>query len=193
MKKTLFLLCSILFINYASAQPQFTECFNGKKDSTEDGIDCGIHKPGCIVCNGEARIVLNGKNYATGAIQTFMSEQESPTIFLDKSKANTTLICHFYTEGTRQSGVTLYFYFRGKLNKPVTYKINSLTSGPFGLNIMNNRSSSMMPLHHVKEGTINITSIDPIERKMTADFTIQAKLADGTPVDLKGSFINVGF
>jgi hypothetical protein len=197
MKKTVLVGVGLIISFFCFSQ-DFSNCFNGVKDSLENGVDCYTNTSGkgrmlCNICNGSASVNINGKNYNTGIVTTSVAEVPSPTIFLDKSSANISLMPRFFTDGSTQSGFTLMFVINANPVKVGEYKLKSITKSPFKFIIWYHKSNAIMQLHKIKSGAFEVTAVDNIERKLNATFTVDATLSDGTPINLEGTFTNVGY
>ena len=197
MKKAL-LYFILIFSSFSSFSQDFSSCFNGVKDSLEDGVDCfkNTHTRErllCSVCNGDMKIDFNGRIYETGVIRTTTVENESPFIFIDKSSTTTLITASFYTDGDRTSGFSINFTILKRNFKPGSYKLKSFTKSPFGFFIQYHKSNAFLYPHKLKEGVFDVIDVDNVERKITGKIKFEAQTADGTPINFVGTFSNISY
>lgn len=199
MIKLLLILVSITALSSVTYSQDFSSCFNGIKDSSELEVDCyrnnsGLNRSFCNLCNGVSSIKLNGKEYKTGVVSTNAAEIESPGVFNANRKSSYMMFqSRFFSDGSPQRGFTLTFTIDAHPLKVKEYRLGYGLRSEFTCSIWYHLSNGVMELQKIKKGEFAVTSVDNIERKLNASFTLDGKLADGSPIFLTGTFTNVGY
>lgn len=194
MKYLLSILLVITMINGYGQAVLNTSCYNGVRDSTEDGVDCyKAGKMGCATCNGTVEITFNGKEYKTGVVRNSGGSIPSQYVFLDKKSVVYNFMISFYKDGSDKSGITLMVMLQTEKFRPQEYRMKGALKSPFRLLVSYNRTGAFMELKRIDKCALTITDVDYAEHLFSGTLEADAELSDGTPLKLSGKLTNVGY
>jgi hypothetical protein len=210
----LFFFISTKYVVYSQDFEKQFMCYNGIKDSLENGVDCG---PMCGPCNGEVQIIFNGKEYKTGktVIATQISENSTGRI-IEKNRIKYTDLYIPFTYLKNREIKRFAIYFRtlrlGKMEPKIIYltggndkdfeNINTSfagrgMTGGLSENIVfvgfPNGSFGQLKNKGKYKYVLEITKVDNLERVISGNIEILGMTTDGSPVEIKGAFNEISF
>lgn len=216
--KLLTLLVTTTFLSYGQTNTDNSDnCFNGIKDGTETGVDCGGI---CDPCNGEAQIIYNNKELKTGKIIVSNSMLKNLTgKIIEKDRINYSFLYFPFSYMNKNEKVELALNFKyirfGKMEPKKIY-LTGGTDRDMEWVKASPEQGAMLYVHEnfvfltITKGVSNesiiklkdkskynyileITNVNNIERYMSGKIILTGATADGTPIDIIGTFENVSY
>ena len=217
----LFYLLTLLTFSTLCYSQQLNDspsnCNNGIKDGNEDGVDCG---PTCIPCNGEAVVTYNSRVLKSGKIivSNSMLKNLSGRIF-EKDRINYTFLYFPFSYESNGANIQLgigFKYIRFDKMEPQKVYLTGGTDRDFEWADASPEQGEMMQVHEnfvflditknefnvsklklrdkgKSRYIIEITKVNNIERLISGNISLYGVTADGTPIDILGTFNNVSY